>query len=161
MGPGARHILLNRGPRNLSYATGKSLSDFLGMPVPYLAKSPYDQPSIIRYEMDYNVTEQLTIAEESIRGLNPDQNDIFECIMEATNDPMIEKRAFFIDGPGGTGKTFLYNTMLAKVRSQGQIALAMASSGIAALLLQGGRTVHYRLKVPISLNELSVCNISK
>ena len=51
--------------------------------------------------------------------------------------------------------------MLAKVRSQGQIALAMASSGIAALLLQGGRTVHSRLKVPISLNELSVCNISK
>ena len=81
--------------------------------------------------------------------------------MEAINDPMIEQRAFFIDGPGGTGKTFLYNTMLAKVRSQGQIALAMNSSGIAALLLQGGRTVHSRLKVPISLNELSVCNISK
>ena len=50
--------------------------------------------------------------------------------------------------------------MSAKVRSQGQIALAMASSGIAALLQQGGRT-HSRLKVPIPLNELSVCNISK
>ena len=86
--------------------------------------------------MDYNVTEQLTIAEENIRWLNPDQNDIFECIMEAMNDPMIEQRAFFIDGPGGTGKTLLYNTILAKVRSQGQIVLAMASSGIAALLLQ-------------------------
>ena len=108
------------------------------MPVPSLAKSLYDQPSIIRYKMDYNINEQLTIAEENIRGLNPDQTDIFECIMEAINDPMIEQRAFFIDGPGGIGKTFLYNTMLAKVRSQGQIALAMASSGIAALLLQGG-----------------------
>ena len=81
--------------------------------------------------------------------------------MEAINDPLIEQRAFFIDGPGGTGKTFPYNTILAKVRSQGQIALAMASSGIAALLLQGGRTVHSRLKVPIPVNELSVCNISK
>ena len=37
----------------------------------------------------------------------------------------------------------------------------MASSGIAALLLTGGRTVHSRLKVPIPLNELSVCNIPK
>ena len=51
--------------------------------------------------------------------------------------------------------------MLAKVRSQRHIALATASSGIAALLLTGGRTVHSRLKVPIPLNELSVCNISK
>ena len=34
--------------------------------------------------------------------------------------------------------------MLAKVRSQGKIALAMASSGIAALLLPGGTTAHYR-----------------
>ena len=37
----------------------------------------------------------------------------------------------------------------------------MASSEIAAHVLQGGRTVHSTLKVPISLNELSVCNISK
>ena len=37
----------------------------------------------------------------------------------------------------------------------------MASSGIAALLLQGGRTVHSRLKVPIRLNEISMCGISK
>ena len=70
-------------------------------------------------------------------------------------------KVFFIDGPGGTGKIFLYNTLLATVRSHSDIALAMASSGIAALLLQGGRTVHSRLKVPIRLNEISVCGISK
>ena len=57
----------------------------------------------------------LTVAEENVRGLNPDQTDIFECIMEAINDPMIEQRAFIIDGFGGTGKSFLYNIMLAKV----------------------------------------------
>ncbi len=69
-------------------------------------------------------------------------------------------KVFFVDGPGGTGKIFLY-TLLAKVRSQNKIALGLASSGIAALLLQGGRTVHSRLKVPIDINELSVCGISK
>ena len=37
----------------------------------------------------------------------------------------------------------------------------MASSEIAALFLQGGRTVHSRLKVPIRLNEISMCAISK
>ena len=50
---------------------------------------------------------------------------------------------------------------MAKVRSQSKIALGLANSGIAALLLPGGRTVHSRLKVPIDINELSVCNISK
>ena len=39
--------------------------------------------------------------------------------------------------------------------------LAMPSARIAALLLQGGRTVHSRLMVSIFLNELSVCSISK
>ena len=54
-------------------------------------------------------------------------------------------------GPGGTGKTFLYNTLLAQVRSQSQINLGLARSGIAALLLSGGRTVHSRLKISIDI----------
>ena len=37
----------------------------------------------------------------------------------------------------------------------------MASSGIAALLLQSGRTVHSGLKVPLRLNEISICSIEK
>ena len=132
--------LTNKALRDIQYRLeqqGKLLSDFPGMPFHLLPRVSM----INQNEIDYNVTEQLTIAEKNTRGLNPDQNDIFQCIMEAINDPLIEQRAFCIDGPGGTGKTFLYNTTLAKVRSQGQIALAMASSGIAALLLQGGRTV--------------------
>ena len=68
---------------------------------------------------------------------------------------------FFVDGPGGTGKTFVYNTLLAKVRSRREIALAMASSEIAALLLNGGRTVHSRIKVHLSTNAHSACSITK
>ena len=56
---------------------------------------------------------------------------------------------------------FFVDTLLAKIRSRGEIALAMASSGIAALILEGGRTIHSGLKVHITLNELSVCNITK
>ena len=37
----------------------------------------------------------------------------------------------------------------------------MASSGKATLLLEGGRTVHSSLKVPITMYEQSVCNITK
>ena len=81
--------------------------------------------------------------------------------MNCVEDHEVGAKLFFIDAPGGIGKTFLYNTLLTKVRGRGEIALAMASSGIAALLLNGGRAVHSRMKVPLSINEHSVCNITK
>ncbi|GER52214.1 DNA helicase homolog [Striga asiatica] len=45
--------------------------------------------------------------------------------------------AFFIDSPGGTGKSFLYRALLADIRSKGYIGLATATSGIAASILPG------------------------
>ena len=68
---------------------------------------------------------------------------------------------FFLNGPGGTGKTFVYNVVCHKVRSEGLIALCVASSGIAALLLRGGRTSHSMFKIPIELSENSTCAIPK
>ena len=45
----------------------------------------------------------------------------------------------------------------------GKIALAVASSGIAATLLPGGRTAHSTFKLPIDLinNENPTCNIKR
>ncbi len=39
--------------------------------------------------------------------------------------------------------------------------LAVASSGIASLLLLGGRTAHSRFKIPIDLHDESICNITQ
>jgi len=47
---------------------------------------------------------------------------------------------FFIYATGGCEKIFLYNTIAAEVRRRGQVALCVVSSGIAALLLDKGRT---------------------
>ena len=41
----------------------------------------------------------------------------------------------------------------------GKIELAVTSSCIAAELHEGGRTAHSRIKIPIPVNETSVCNI--
>ena len=68
---------------------------------------------------------------------------------------------FFVDGLGGTGKTFLYKAILARVRSEGLIGIATATSGIAASILPGGRTVRSRFKVPITLPENSTCSFGK
>jgi hypothetical protein len=42
----------------------------------------------------------------------------------------------------------------------GKIALAVASSGIASILLSGGRTSHSRFKIPINIDAQSRCDIS-
>ncbi|XP_076951359.1 uncharacterized protein LOC143624673 [Bidens hawaiensis] len=66
--------------------------------------------------------------------------------------------AFFVYGYGGTGKTFLWKTLELSIRSKGLIVLNVASSGIASLLLTGGRTAHSRFKISINLTEDSICS---
>ena len=63
-----------------------------------------------------------------------------------------EGSLIFLDAPGGTGKTFILNLILAEIRKKGEIALAVASSGVAATLLHGGRTAHSALKLPLNFN---------
>ncbi|XP_050259890.1 uncharacterized protein LOC126704957 [Quercus robur] len=72
-----------------------------------------------------------------------------------------ESLIFFIDRPGGTGKTFLYHIILATLRKAGHNAIATATSGIAATLLPSGRTTHSRFKIPLTPDASSTCSISK
>jgi len=68
---------------------------------------------------------------------------------------------FFLYGYGGTGKTFMWNTLSSALRSKGKIVLTVASSGIASLLLPGGRTAHSKFKIPVPTLEHFVCNLTK
>ena len=72
-----------------------------------------------------------------------------------------QSQVFFVDGPGGTGKTFLYQALIATLRNRGKIVLATALSGIAATLLLGGRTAHSRFNLPFDVQSNSICNIKK
>ncbi len=67
---------------------------------------------------------------------NLEQKEVLDVVTTAVDSELGD--LFFIDGPGGTGKTFVENLLLSYVRSSGQIALSVASSGIASILLQGG-----------------------
>ncbi|GBP72597.1 hypothetical protein EVAR_50899_1 [Eumeta japonica] len=75
---------------------------------------------------------------------------VYETLMQAVDNNT--GGLFFLDAPGGTGKTFVISLILATIRSRCDIALALASSGIAATLLDGGRTAHSALKLPIKHN---------
>ncbi|KAL8133227.1 hypothetical protein AgCh_008622 [Apium graveolens] len=63
-------------------------------------------------------------------------------------------------GSGGYGKTNLWKLLITKLRSESKIILLVASAGIAATLIPGGRTAHSRFKIPIVLDAHSTCAIS-
>ena len=59
----------------------------------------------------------------------------------------------------GCGKTLLINAILAYARGQGNKCISAASSGIAATLLNGGRTAHRIFGIPIPIWNSSTCSI--
>lgn len=86
-----------------------------------------------------------------------EQKGIYDTIMQAVEDQ--KGGVFFLHGYGGTGKTFMWKTLAAALRSERKIVLTVASSGIASLLLPGGRTAHSKFKLPVPTLENSTCNI--
>ncbi|CAN6582717.1 unnamed protein product [Malus baccata var. baccata] len=96
---------------------------------------------------------------DAIERLNDDQRSAFNIIMGAFQQS--KNATFFVDGPGGTEKTYLYHVLLASLKRLGYIVLETASSGIAATILPGGRTTHSKFKIPLSLDASSMCSIGK
>jgi hypothetical protein len=68
---------------------------------------------------------------------------------------------FFLNGLAGTEKTFIYNTITTKLWIQKMIVVSIASFGIAAILLIGGRTTHTTFKISINIHKTSICSICK
>ncbi|KAL4118949.1 hypothetical protein QTP88_011827 [Uroleucon formosanum] len=112
-------------------------------------------------ELQYNVDTLQEFVRNNVPLLNEQQKQVYETLMPAVDNNT--GGLFFLDAPGGTGKTFVISLILATIRSRCDIALALASSGIAATLLDGGRTAHSALKLPLNLNTIDTptCNISR
>ncbi len=89
--------------------------------------------------------------------MNVKQREVYDLVLQAVEEK--QGGVFFVNGCACAGKTFLYRAILARVRSQRKIALAVAGSGIAALLLDGGRTAHSHFRILVNCEAESVCFI--
>ncbi|SGY56066.1 BQ5605_C006g04106 [Microbotryum silenes-dioicae] len=109
-------------------------------------------------------------AEAAHARLNHDQRIAFdECLCAVELDVVDQMRdnnlgpqhVFFLLAPGGTGKTFVENALLDTVRARGDQAIAVASSGVAALLLKGGHTAHSTFRIPLDTLPTSTCPVNR
>ncbi|XP_073033758.1 uncharacterized protein [Primulina eburnea] len=142
--------------RRLLHHYKKKLDDFdlPSISAEFLEETPL--PKFIEDELSYQISDDDL---RYIERLNAQQRMAFDTIVE--NIMHNQSKLFFIDGPGGTGKTFLYRSILAHLRKMGKIIIAVATSGIAATLLQGGRTAHSRFQIPLRTTASTLCNIKK
>ncbi|GJU24313.1 DNA helicase [Tanacetum coccineum] len=117
----------------------RSLTDFV------ISLPPENLMSVLRNkllmeEKSYNRNLLAIERDKLIEKLNNCQRDIFNIIMHAITTKTQE--LIFVYGHGGTGNTFLWKTIIYALRAEGKIVLAVASSGIASLLLTSDRTTH-------------------
>jgi hypothetical protein len=141
----------------------KSLNNYPPMPLAPMGPDEGEvwqdtQPNYILTEQrDYDVEQLKAVVERNLGWFNPEQRNAYDAAMNSVNEKL--GKMIFIHSAGGCGKTLVCNTIAAAVRSQEKIALCVASSGIAALLLEGGRTAHSRFKIPLDLFDTSIANI--
>nr|KAJ0194029.1 hypothetical protein LSAT_V11C800414390 [Lactuca sativa] len=136
-----------------------SLRDFVGMPYPDHDLVSSTNNRLITEELDFDITILQKESHQLLESLTVEQRSIFDEIMTTIKEN--KGGVFFVYGYGGTGKTFLWKTLSASLRSKGDIVLNVASSGIASLLLTGGRTAHSRFIIPLNLTEDSFCSFGK
>ncbi|XP_071933893.1 uncharacterized protein [Coffea arabica] len=133
---------------------GKSISEF------HIVTDSFAAPERITREVDSE--RNIVVDPEDMllpSKLNAEQRYAFDLILQSVFSS--EGKAFFIDGPCGTGKTFLYQSLLSGLRSQGYIVIAVATSGVAASILPRGRTAHSRFKIALNFAKSKTCQLSK
>ncbi|GLV46231.1 hypothetical protein CBL_21417, partial [Carabus blaptoides fortunei] len=90
---------------------GKKCSDF------GLLDPPLNIPIILN--SSYNIHKEKERSEAMLSTLNDQQKEAYDKIMAAIHDESRQCRCFFLDGPGGSGKTYMYKLLLSTVRGAG------------------------------------------
>ncbi|CAN1179597.1 ATP-dependent DNA helicase PIF1 [Linum perenne] len=143
---------------NILHTYSSSLGHF-GLPMPTEGSSYMQATNIITTHLNYNCATKAAKSHQLHSSLNSSQLTAYAAIIESVSKN--QGKFFFLHGHGGTSKTFLYNCIISKIRSEGKIVLVVASSGIAATLLPDGVTAHSRFKIPLEVDNLSTCMVKK
>ncbi|XP_053200752.1 uncharacterized protein LOC128385852 [Panonychus citri] len=139
--------------QNLLDVHQKNLNDF-GLP-------PVESERVIYPQFTEPERRIAIINSERISSMaNSEQRLIIDYIKSVVFDVHTCDRIIFIDGAGGTGKTFIYNCLIDWMIGLNETVIPVAWTGMAATLLKGGRTSHSRFGLPLNFTETSVSKIA-
>ena len=120
-----------------------------------LPKVTMEFPEFTTNLIDSRIKEKAVIQ---LNSLNEEQSYNYEQIKSAI-DGHNETKLFLLDGPGGSGKTFLYNTILYNQYADHKKPIAVASTGLAATLIINAATYHSTFKIYPPISETSISQI--
>jgi hypothetical protein len=116
--------------------------------------SHWTNPIILQQQEDLLQQLNLTIPN------NDEQQEAFDEIMESirsfstsNRDDLQCHQFHFIGGPGGTGKSALFQKLHAACRSMGLLISICAATSLAALLFEGATTAHALFGYPVQDEE--------
>jgi ATP-dependent DNA helicase PIF1 len=106
-----------------------------------------------------SISSSVVERDRLVAILNTEQRSGYDTVMAAIGS----QRAcniFATLSSAGCGKTVFANAVAATVRAMGQVAICVAASALAAMLLLGGTTAHSRFHIPIPANDGTICCFS-
>jgi ATP-dependent exoDNAse (exonuclease V) alpha subunit len=94
----------------------------------------------------------------SLSKMNAGQKRAFSALIDCLHDG---SGVLFLDGPAGTGKTFIIRAFISYIYSKHKKPIIVASTGLAASLYEEGCTAHSMFKIPFCVNNQTVCALGK
>ncbi|XP_057290909.1 uncharacterized protein LOC130613606 [Hydractinia symbiolongicarpus] len=133
--------------------SGKSLTDFN---LPSLDEIPPAENIDVALEAGRASQLRAQLTEEQTALADA----VIEAVVNVANNTAQNNRLFYLEGAGGSGKTFTYNYLISKISGRGFQVGTAAFTGIAATLLKNGTTIHKLLRLPVPILENSTCSIT-
>ncbi|CAG9839864.1 unnamed protein product [Diabrotica balteata] len=98
--------------------------------------------------------------QELYNTTTPEQRMVIDTVVKKINDNTLSTKMMYIDAPAGCGKIYIQRILILYAKSKSIVCLSTAFTGIAASLMEGGRTIHNLFKLPLQLNGDAVSSLS-
>ena len=106
----------------------------------------------------FNVANQNQKWTDMAKGLSAEQLRIVAFCLKAMNDPSGQTKFVFVNAPAGYGKTHLAHAIASCLRGHGHFICCTATTALASVLHEGGRTAHSANGIPVSDDSHLECD---
>lgn len=144
----------------------ESISNLLVKDGSNLSNFPSMNQNVVEFgnnsECDNNDNQSLILQYNSMyRNLNSEQKIVVDHVRKLIDGVHVnfDEKFVYLNGAGGTGKTYVYKTICLYMQLRKKLFRSTAFTGIAAILLPEGMTVHKAFALPVPLLPDSTSNL--